>query len=104
MEGVGEPGAVPAAADDVTVRDLIGSLAGIRPCADSASLINQLRALEDLKSGAAALQARIAVAFDVRECRAQAEAGVPAKDRCSDVAAQIALARGESPVRGGRLP
>lgn len=104
MEGNWGPG---EAADETgrgtTVRDLIGLLASIRPCSDSAALIDQLRDLEDLKSAAAALQASSAVAFDVQQRRAQAEAGLPADELGKGVAAQIALARRESPARGGRL-
>lgn len=66
-------------------------------------MIDQLRELEAYKSAAAALQARITVAFDVRQRRDQARAGVPAHDLGAGIAAQIALARGESPARGSRL-
>ncbi|WP_374152992.1 DUF222 domain-containing protein [Pseudarthrobacter sp. WHRI 8279] len=66
-------------------------------------MIDQLRELEDLKSLAAAKQARIAVAFDAEQRREQAAADVPAKEQGSGVAAQVALARRESPARGGRL-
>ncbi|OAE03014.1 HNH endonuclease signature motif containing protein [Arthrobacter sp. OY3WO11] len=66
-------------------------------------MIDQLRDLEDLKSLAAAKQARIAVAFDAEQRREQAAAGIPAKERGAGVAAQVALARRESPARGGRL-
>ena len=75
-------------------------LAGLTDCAE---LIDQLRALEDLKSAAAAAQARIAVAFDAARRRADAAAGVPAEERGRGVAAQVALARRESPARGSRL-
>ncbi|MBT2555241.1 HNH endonuclease, partial [Arthrobacter sp. ISL-5] len=108
MEGMGEPGQAreAAAGAGTTVRDLIGSLAAIRPCngdGGGAGMIDQLRDLEDLKSAAAALQARIAVAFDADQRRAQAAAGVPADERGKGVGAQIALARRESPARGSRL-
>ena len=86
-----------------TVKDVAASLAAIRPCGDSAGMIDQLRDLEDLKSAAAGLQARIAVSFEARQRRAQREAGVPADELGKGVAAQIALARRESPVRGSRL-
>jgi hypothetical protein len=66
-------------------------------------MIDQLRELEDLKSLAAAKQALIAVAFDLSQRREQAAAGVPAKEQGAGVAAQVALARRESPARGGRL-
>ncbi|WP_230119000.1 HNH endonuclease signature motif containing protein [Arthrobacter sp. Bi83] len=91
------------AAGAVTVTEVAGLLAAVRPRADSAGLIDQLRGLEDLKSAAAALQARMTVAFDLQQRRAQARAGVPAAELGKGVAAQIALARRESPARGGRL-
>jgi hypothetical protein len=106
MEGNGGPDQVPTAAaagGGVTVRDLAVFLAAVQPSADSAALIDQLRDLEDLKSAAAALQARVAVAFDVLQRREQAEAGLPADELGQGVGAQIALARRESPARGGRL-
>ena len=104
MEGNGGPGKAPdETGRGITVRDLIGFLASIRPCSESAALIDQLRDLEDLKSAAAGLQARSSVAFDVQQRCAQAEAGLPADELGKGVAAQIALARRESPARGGRL-
>ncbi|RDV08992.1 HNH endonuclease [Arthrobacter sp. RT-1] len=66
-------------------------------------MIDQLRELEDLKSAAAAKQADIAVAFDLFQRRVQVAAGVPAVELGAGVGAQIALARRESPARGGRL-
>ena len=99
--GRGSVGDVPVS--DLSVGDVLSALAAVRPCADGAALIDQLRELEDLKSAAAALQARIAVAFDADQRRSQREAGVPAGELGKGVAAQIALARRESPARGGRL-
>ena len=111
MEGSREP-VTAEVADEVGIRDLIRSLAGIRMIADDAGLIDQLRDLEELKSAVAGLQARIAVTFDARQRQKQADpetlsAEDLGKDRGKDCrmdsAAQIALARGESPHRGGRL-
>ncbi|MDN4611385.1 HNH endonuclease [Arthrobacter burdickii] len=85
------------------VRDLIREVTSLAIDSERAGLIDQLRDLEDLKSSVAAAQARIAVAFDLAERRAQSKAGVPAADRGQGVAAQIALARRESPSRGNRL-
>jgi hypothetical protein len=51
----------------------------------------------------AARQARHAVALDLSQRRAQAAAGVPAEKLGAGVGAQIALARRESPAKGGRL-
>ncbi|MEQ4519204.1 DUF222 domain-containing protein [Pseudarthrobacter sp. B907] len=66
-------------------------------------LIAEIRALEDRKSALAARQARLSVAFDVLQRREQAGVGVPAEQLGAGVGAQIALARRESPARGGRL-
>jgi hypothetical protein len=66
-------------------------------------MIDQLRELEDLKSLAAAKQAQITIAFDAQQRREQAAAGVPPEEQGAGVAAQVALARRESPARGGRL-
>jgi Domain of unknown function (DUF222)/HNH endonuclease len=71
--------------------------------ADSAGMIDQLRMLEDAKSAFSAMQARISVAFDAAQRRTEAEAGIPPAERGKGVAGQIALARRESPNRGGRL-
>ncbi|MFK0001693.1 DUF222 domain-containing protein [Paenarthrobacter sp. NPDC090522] len=56
-----------------------------------------------MKSAISGLQAKIAVAFDHAQRQVQAERGVPASERGKGVAAQIALARRESPNRGSRL-
>ncbi len=64
--------------------------------------IDQLRQLEDLKNAAAAAQARITVDFDESQRAEQEGAGVPESLRGAGVGAQVALARRESPHRGGR--
>jgi len=92
------PGTEPTA-----VKDLVRILATVPAATDSAGLIDEIRDLEDLKSAAAALQARRAVAFDALQRREQAAAGVPAEKLGTGVGAQIALARRESPAKGGRL-
>ncbi|WP_231745538.1 HNH endonuclease signature motif containing protein [Arthrobacter sp. EpRS71] len=69
----------------------------------SSDLMEQLRVLEEMKSAITALQARVAVAFDLAQRAEQAEAGVPASERGQGVGAQVALARRESPNRGSRL-
>lgn len=102
MDGNKGPGVVPAAAVDV-VRELARLLSVAPVAGDSAGWIDELRVLEDLKSAAAARQARIAVAFDISQRRDQARSGVPAEELGTGVAAQIALARRESPAKGGRL-
>ncbi|PNH79542.1 HNH endonuclease signature motif containing protein [Arthrobacter sp. AFG20] len=92
--------------------------------ADSAGLIDQIRGYEDFKCWAAGQQARLAVSFEIRHREEhvddaaqdgleQASPGPLAaeedlgkkrpKDHSMGAAEQIALARGESPNRGGRL-
>ncbi|SEQ62045.1 5-methylcytosine-specific restriction endonuclease McrA [Arthrobacter sp. OV608] len=70
---------------------------------DGPGKIDQLRELEDVKSAAAAKQARIAVALELAARQEQAAAGVPADELGAGVGAEIALARRESPSRGARL-
>ncbi|MFE5835726.1 HNH endonuclease [Arthrobacter sp. NPDC056493] len=86
--------------------------------ADGPGLIDQTQALEKFKRWATGQQARLAVTFEVRHREEQAERGTQAdsnavsaedlgkrrpKEQNLGVAEQIALARGESPHRGGRL-
>ncbi|MGO4860193.1 HNH endonuclease, partial [Arthrobacter sp. 2MCAF14] len=98
------PDAVPCVAvPRVRVPELINAVRSLRPGAGGTELINQLRALEDLKSAAAAAQARIAVAFDAAQRSAEKELGIQAEEQGRGVGAQVALARRESPARGSRL-
>ncbi|WP_223253159.1 DUF222 domain-containing protein, partial [Arthrobacter sp. AFG7.2] len=87
----------------LSVADASRTLASVPVADDGPGMIDQLRALEDLKSLAAAKQAEIAVAFDAVRRREQAAAGVRADELGAGVGAEIALARRESPARGGRL-
>ena len=70
--------------------------------ADAAELFNQIRCLEELKSAAAAAQARVTVLFAGAQRARQEAAGTPADQIGVGVAAQVALARRESPARGNR--
>lgn len=65
--------------------------------------IDLLRAMEDLKSTLCAQQAALAVAVDASQRAQQAARGVAPERRGRGVASQIALARRESPHRGGVL-
>jgi hypothetical protein len=70
---------------------------------DDAERIEQIRALEELKSAAAAAQAVVTADF-VASQRAQQQAdGVPDRNLGKGVAGQVALARRESAHRGSRL-
>lgn len=64
--------------------------------------IDLIRALEELKGAAAVAQARVTVAFDDSQRRAQRDAGMPERRIGAGVAAQVALARRESPHAGAR--
>ncbi|WP_081709951.1 HNH endonuclease [Arthrobacter sp. 35W] len=68
----------------------------------SSVLIDQIRALEELKGAAAGRQAVLAAAFDALQRRDQESRGVPVKDMGKGVGAQIALARRDPPAKGAR--
>ncbi|OBF81300.1 HNH endonuclease [Mycobacterium sp. 852002-51163_SCH5372311] len=78
------------------------SLTYLDPAADEAALIARIAELEHAKSAAAATQARAAVQLETARRAAEADAGVPAARRGRGVASEIALARRDSPARGGR--
>jgi hypothetical protein len=77
-------------------------LAQVDPHADQAALVGQIAVLERVKSAAAAGQARAAAALDSKRRADEADAGVPAAERGRGVASEVALARRDSPARGGR--
>jgi hypothetical protein len=70
--------------------------------AGAAELIDQIRRLEELKSAAAAAQARLTVMFAATQRLAQRAAGVPAREIGKGIGAQVALARRDSPARGAQ--
>ena len=72
------------------------------PDADEAGLVVRLTQMERLKSAAAADQARPAARLDAMRRAAEAAAGVPSAKRGRGLASEIALARQDSPARGGR--
>jgi len=69
---------------------------------DDAERVDLLRRLEEPKGAAAAAQARISVDFDASQRRAQEAAGTPARQLGKGIAAQVGLARRDSPVKGAR--
>ncbi len=69
---------------------------------DDLALIERIAELERIKSAAAAGQARAAAALDAARRVAEAAAGVPAARCGRGVAGEIALARRDSPARGGQ--
>jgi hypothetical protein len=81
---------------------MFDSLTSVDPTADQSALIERIADLERVKSAAAAGQARAAAALDAARRAAEADTGVPAARRGRGVANEIALARRDSPARGGR--
>lgn len=90
---------MPAATE---LSHLVTRLAEPESATNDAERIDLLSSLEALKSAATAAQARVTVAFDASQRADQAARGVPAKDQGRGVAAQVALARRDSPNKGGR--
>ncbi|MDT5130345.1 MAG: hypothetical protein QOH54_5989 [Mycobacterium sp.] len=81
---------------------MFDELAVVDPGADESALVERIAALERLKSAAAAGQARAAAALDATRRASEAAAGMPAAKRGRGVASEVALARRDSPARGGR--
>jgi Domain of unknown function (DUF222) len=81
---------------------MFDTLAVVDPQADQSALIERIAELERIKSAAAAGQARAAAALDTARRAAEAAAGMPAERRGRGVASEVALARRDAPVRGGR--
>ncbi|WP_223164159.1 HNH endonuclease signature motif containing protein [Nocardioides mesophilus] len=88
------------AADLEDVRAWVGTLADLGGGLGDAERVDLIRALEELKGAAAAAQARVSCEFDASQREAQRAAGVPERRVGQGVAAQVALARRDSPHRG----
>ncbi|TQR86015.1 DUF222 domain-containing protein [Mycobacterium hodleri] len=69
---------------------------------DEAALIDRISVLERAKSAAAAEQAVLTAQLDTTRRAREAAAGVPAARRGKGLGSEIALARRDSPNRGGR--
>lgn len=69
---------------------------------DEAALIEQVSTFEQIKSASAAAQARLTDRLAVQRSAREAVEGVPSGQRCRGLAAEVALARRESPVRGAQ--
>jgi len=68
-----------------------------------ADAIAQLRALEELKAAAAAAQARVIASLHSTRARREAADGMPVRERCAGLGAEVGLARRTSPHRGKSL-
>lgn len=84
------------------LRSLVAGLADLDADVPDAERIEQISLLESLKGAASGAQARVTVAFDASQREQQAARGVPVRERGRGIAAQVALARRESPARGSR--
>ncbi len=82
------------------VHAMAAALSGIGGGLDDPARIDMLRALELLACAARGAQAIVTADFDRSQRAEQASAGVPAERLGQGVAAQVALARRESPHRG----
>ncbi|MGD9958493.1 HNH endonuclease [Nocardioides sp.] len=89
------------------LRGWAAALVGVDRAVDDGERVEQLAALEELKAAACAAQARVAVDFARSQEAVMRASGVPAARAGATVGvgvgAQVALARRESPHRGGRL-
>jgi hypothetical protein len=81
---------------------MFDDLAMVDPLADQSALIDRIAELEQIKSAAAAGQARAAAALDAGRRADENARGMPAAQRGRGVASEVALARRDSPARGGR--
>ena len=80
----------------------VEQLAGIDVRADDAERIDRISELERIKSACAAAQAELTVAFVASQTAGLSTKRARDERTRRSVSAQIAVARGESPFRGGR--
>ena len=85
-----------------SIEHMFETLVKVDPSAGESALIERIAELERIKSAAAAGQVRAAAALDAARRAGEAAAGVPAAQRGRGVASEVALARRDSPARGGR--
>ena len=85
------------------VSGFLDSLAGWQSATNDTERIDLITELERLKGAAAAAQARLTATFEASQRAEQTVHGVPAHRVGKGIANQVALARRESPHKGGRL-
>jgi hypothetical protein len=102
FEGRNSSASLDVAAAASTVGALGRSVEAAGAAATSGELINLIGRLEELKSVAAAAQARVTAVFAAGQRSEQRAAGVPERKVGTGIAAQVALARRDSPHRGGQ--
>lgn len=82
------------------LESLIDALGALSPAATESEAVDWIAGLERLKAACAAAQAMQTETLYTLRCADEASRGVPAADRGRGVAAEVALARRESPARG----
>lgn len=82
--------------------EMIERLARMPEAENEAEAIDRIRLLEELKGACAAAQARESAALFELRCAAQAAEGLPETEHGRGVAAEVALARRDSPARGSQ--
>jgi hypothetical protein len=106
FEVSGSVDAWPVGAGAPVTADVISqwraALMGVDREATDAARVDLLRALEELGCAVAGAQAVVTADFDTSQRGVQAAAGVRPERQGRGVAAQVALARRESPIRGQR--
>src|SRR5258705_1855024 len=81
---------------------MFDELLAAAPATDEAVLVGRMAPFERMKSAAAAGQARVTADLDAVRRASEAAAGVPAAKRGRGLASEVALARRDSPARGGQ--
>lgn len=81
---------------------LVEALGAVPAAATEAEAVDWISGLERVKAACAAAQALQTQALHTMRCEEEAARGVPASERGRGIAAEVALARRESPSRGSR--
>jgi hypothetical protein len=88
--------------DAAALQDWADALADLRRDVSDEELVDRLRVLEELKAAASAAQARAAADLDASVRDRHRGMGLPAARQGIGVAAQVGLARRDSPVKGAQ--
>ena len=106
LQAVAEPSSsgnvCPPSLRSSDVAAMVRDLRQLDPAVSDAERVEQIRALEELKAAAAAAQATVTAAFAASQEAEQVAAGLPRRDVGRGIAAQVGLAKRESPARAKR--